>query len=75
MKFAAVAVLASLVIIGISADGSTGCGRDLCPDDAPLVCGSNGVTYENQCEFDLENCLNGNSEWTVLHNNTSEGGR
>ncbi|KAE9024164.1 hypothetical protein PR003_g10229 [Phytophthora rubi] len=68
MKFAVAAVLASLLTIGISAeDGSGVCGRDVCPDGSSLVCASNGVTYENQCEFDFDKCVNENSEWTVLH--------
>ncbi|EGZ10059.1 hypothetical protein PHYSODRAFT_523109 [Phytophthora sojae] len=78
MKFAAVFVLASLVIVGISADdSSSACDRLPCPENAPLICASNGVTYENRCVFDHENCNSGN-KWTVLHEGTcsrSEGGR
>ncbi|KAG6620420.1 Kazal-like serine protease inhibitor domain-containing protein [Phytophthora cinnamomi] len=79
MKLAAVAVISSLVLVGISADGSTigipadgstigipACGRNVCSDKVPLVCGSNGVTYENKCDFDFYNCGSG-GKWRVLH--------
>ncbi|EGZ19546.1 Kazal-like serine protease inhibitor domain-containing protein [Phytophthora sojae] len=86
MKFAAIAVLASFVIVGISAEdassseeGSTGCGWNVCSENDPQVCGSNGVTYQNQCEVDKDNCLtNHYSKWTVLHEgmcSRAEGGR
>ncbi|KAE8984542.1 hypothetical protein PR003_g20200 [Phytophthora rubi] len=64
MKFAAVAVLASLLTIGISADNS--CKKMPCPP-GPKVCASNGVTYMNRCEFDYQNCENGNYRWKVGH--------
>ncbi|KAE8985570.1 hypothetical protein PR003_g23586 [Phytophthora rubi] len=70
MKFAAVAVLASLMITSFSAiseSGSTSCSSVECPKSAPSVCGSNGITYKNRCVFDTDNCTNGGSKWIVLH--------
>ncbi|KAE8999504.1 hypothetical protein PR003_g20201 [Phytophthora rubi] len=79
MKFAAVAVLASVLTIGISAQaGSSGCEKKACSPNDPKVCASNGVTYTNRCEFDYENCENGNYQWTVVRNGTcrrGDGGR
>eukprot|EP00644_Phytophthora_capsici_P010655 jgi/Phyca11/104537/e_gw1.9.957.1 len=72
MKFAIVPVLASLLVAGTSAQGfscaavpnircSGGDGTQ-----GPQVCGSDGVTYENKCFFNLANC--DNKGMRVLHN-------
>ncbi|KAK1946742.1 hypothetical protein P3T76_002296 [Phytophthora citrophthora] len=59
MKFAILPVLASLLIVGGSAQGFE-CGaidHITCIDDE-AVCASNGVTYRNGCEFHKTNCDN-----------------
>ncbi|KAE8891515.1 hypothetical protein PF005_g21789 [Phytophthora fragariae] len=73
MKFSAVAVLASLVMVGISAQQSSlrklgaSCTTVKCSSKRNAVCGSNGVTYRNKCEFGNDNCLNGR-KWYVASN-------
>ncbi|EGZ08403.1 Kazal-like serine protease inhibitor domain-containing protein [Phytophthora sojae] len=79
MKFAVAAVLASLLIAGISADETWACANVpyiKCDHDNTEVCASNGVTYKNSCEFSKANC--DNKGMRVLHQgmcNRSEGGR
>ncbi|EGZ12196.1 Kazal-like serine protease inhibitor domain-containing protein [Phytophthora sojae] len=68
MKFAAVAVLASLMFAGATAAGSVGCGPEQCSTKRDAVCGSNGVTYRNMCEFNNHNCDNG-LQWTAKPGN------
>ncbi|EGZ08372.1 hypothetical protein PHYSODRAFT_526934, partial [Phytophthora sojae] len=69
IKFALATVLASFLVDGISAEGirCIAVGNVNCENpNLPKVCGSNGVTYENICYFNLANC--DNKGMTVLHN-------
>ncbi|KAK1946042.1 hypothetical protein P3T76_003090 [Phytophthora citrophthora] len=72
MKFAIIPVLASLLIVGTSAQGfSCATAANIRCDDIdgipdPQVCASNGVTYVNKCYFNLANC--DNKGMRVLHN-------
>ncbi|KAK1931936.1 hypothetical protein P3T76_012436 [Phytophthora citrophthora] len=67
-EFAIVSVFASLLIAGTSAQIDCGAVPNIrCDQPAgPQVCGSNGVTYDNKCLFDLANC--DNKGMRVLHN-------
>ncbi|KAF4148375.1 Kazal-type serine protease inhibitor domain [Phytophthora infestans] len=61
MKFAIATVLASLLIVGISADGFACANVPYITCDSesnPMVCASNGVTYKNGCDFNKANCDN-----------------
>ncbi|EGZ19642.1 hypothetical protein PHYSODRAFT_490751 [Phytophthora sojae] len=61
MKFTALAALTVLVIVDASAAGTSGtdgsdCSVIYCANESNLVCGSNGITYLNPCEFDKAKC-------------------
>ncbi|EGZ08375.1 Kazal-like serine protease inhibitor domain-containing protein, partial [Phytophthora sojae] len=78
MKFANVSLLASLLIVEVSARLRFDCVRVpyiICDSPSlPKVCASNGVTYENGCYFDKAN----NKGMRILHEgmcSRSEGGR
>ncbi|KAJ8550407.1 hypothetical protein ON010_g10663 [Phytophthora cinnamomi] len=86
MKFAPLALIAAFVIVGTSAndgtaatDGSSalpGC-VGVCSQVPDLVCGSDGVTYLNSCEFENAKCTKG-STLKVAHGGRcrrDEGGR
>ncbi|EGZ08382.1 Kazal-like serine protease inhibitor domain-containing protein [Phytophthora sojae] len=80
MKFAIASVIASLLLVETSADLGFSCSRVssiTCENPSlPLVCASNGVTYQNGCEFNKANC--DNKGMRILHEgmcSRSEGGR
>ncbi|EGZ23280.1 hypothetical protein PHYSODRAFT_479044, partial [Phytophthora sojae] len=77
VKLAAIAVLASLLIVGCFAGEDGSCDKMLCTGESHSVCGSNGVTYtprqkdmdttKSGCNFfHNDNCDNGQT-WRVLH--------
>ncbi|KAK1935089.1 SPARC-related modular calcium-binding protein 1 [Phytophthora citrophthora] len=67
MKFSIVPVLAALLIAGTSAwDIACFAAPGLrCGGAERIICASNGVTYENMCEFYRGNC--DNKGLRVLH--------
>ncbi|KAF4034273.1 Kazal-type serine protease inhibitor domain [Phytophthora infestans] len=68
MKFAIVAIFASILIVGISAKGFACAAVPYIICDGgnnPTVCASNGVTYWNRCDFYKANC--DNKGLKVLH--------
>ncbi|KAJ8534992.1 hypothetical protein ON010_g13745 [Phytophthora cinnamomi] len=85
MKFAIAAALASLLIVRTSAEAAADIGFTCAAvpyircdggHDTTKVCGSDGVTYDNKCEFFKADC--DNKGLRVLHNgmcSRSEGGR
>lgn len=42
-----------------------GCAK-ICPPDFEPVCGSDNLTYSNECFLDMENC-NSNNTISILH--------
>ncbi|TYZ60088.1 hypothetical protein PybrP1_000669 [[Pythium] brassicae (nom. inval.)] len=62
MKLAAVALL--LAALADSAHAATTC-KEACPENLKPLCGSDGVTYDNECMFEFARCTAANAGQTI----------